>query len=671
LTIKIKILLLLFVLSFATANAQSILRKPLTPETYPLWDEYITKYAPSDSAFRVVNTLFTRNYQSRRYAAAMYVLEKYKSYFPRYAKDIEKSITETENLMLTQAAQPDMVSIYDSYVRAKAPSENAFVAIQRMAEPFVIKKEWDSAAAIYRTYKPLFPDMERRFDKTIEMLLAPIEGIRTMNLGNIVNTHNSEWDPSPTPDGKVLFFSSSRPGGYGGEDVWVSVIKDGKWQKPVNVGRAINNVNNETVDNVRPDGNGLFLSGTFPGTFGQFDIYYVETTQDGWGALDHYPMPINSKYQDEGGNLSANGKALVFTSDRPGAVGGYIPYGSLYHGSVQGNMDIYVCLKTEDGWSQPINLGPTINTPYSERSAYLHPDGKTLYFCSEGHYGLGRLDVFKSVRLREDSWTEWSEPVNLGKEINGSNDDWGYKICLSGDSAFFAAENRSDGYGGWDLYTVTLPKTAKPDTVIAIQGFVKDRKGRALEAVIKWEDLATGENVGTLKSNPRDGSYIIFLTKGKNYGYYAEKQGYYPSSNNIDLRKNIKSNSITENIILTSIKEMQTEKAKVSLNNIFFDFDKFELKPESYHELDRLVAFIKDYSPKVIHIDGHTDNVGLESYNAELSEKRAESVRSYLNKKGITNINYEIKGYGASRPVAPNDSDENRALNRRVEIWFE
>ena len=273
------------------------------------------------------------------------------------------------------------------------------------------------------------------------------------------------------------------------------------------------------------------------GTYGEFDIYLAEKDSLSW-RMTHLPYPINTKYHEESGNLTSDGKALLFTSDRPGGIGAYVPINQyFYHGSVMGNMDIYISFLTDSGWSKPINLGPTINTPYAERAAYLHPDGKTLYFSSNGHAGLGRLDVFKSVRLREDSWTEWSEPVNLGKEINTANDDWGYNIDIKGDSAFFAINDAPDGYGNWDIYSVTLPKNAKPEKIIIVRGKVTDSGGNPISCVIKWEDLETGEVIGRLRSDPRDGYYFITLNPGRNYGYFADKSGFYPLSKNINLKK--------------------------------------------------------------------------------------------------------------------------------------
>lgn len=663
--------ILIFIFFLNENKAQSILREPLTIETLPKWDNYIKTYAPSDSAFRVVVYLVNRQIASGRSIVARDILIKCKPLFPQRSQFFDNQINLTEQQMLGQTPSIDIYELYEEYIREKAPTEDAYVALQRRADNYINTLQWDSAIYIFNKFKPFFTEMGGRIDKIISILSAKKEGVVIRNLGPIINTDKDEWDPNPTPDGKYLYFSArDRRNSYGLTDIYVSKLENGIWMPSRNIGPPINGRNDETIDNVTADGNTLLLSGTFEGTFGNFDIYTASKTEKGWGNLEHLPYPINTVYTDEGGNLTSDGKALLFTSDRPGAIGQFVPYGTLFHGTNNGNMDIYVCFKTDSGWVGPINLGPTINTPYSERSPYLHPDGRTLYFSSDGHPGLGKLDVFKSYRLKEDSWTEWSEPVNLGKEINSISDDWGYKITVGGDSAFFAGHWRTIGYGGWDLFSVTLPKYAKPDKVITIKGKVTDNKGNPLSAKILWEDLSTGKNVGVLQSDPSDGSYIIILPMGKNYGFYAEKTGYFPLSKNIDLTKDRNEQNITENIILIPTEDILKKEAKVSLNNIFFDFDKFTLKKESYPELDRLTKLIKENPKYKIKIEGHTDNIGSESYNLELSRKRAESVRNYLVSKGVSNKRFSLLSFGSSMPIASNDTEEGRAMNRRVVVSF-
>ena len=576
-----------------------------------------------------------------------------------------------EELDLTKASTPKTFKQYDAYIKGNAPEEDAFVAVQRVAEPYIQDGQWEKAANVFKTYRPLFETMDTRFEKVISLLEAAEESLVVANLGSGINTDADEYAPVPSADGLRLYFLGRlRSDCYGGEDVFVSELQDSIWQKAVNLGKSINTNLNEAVQSITADGNRIILFGNYEETFGGGDIFYADKTADGWGEIQHFPEPTNSQYFDADASMTSDGKAILFTSDRPGGIGSFHEKSVLFHGHHGGNTDIYVCLLTEEGWSEPINLGATINTPYTERTPFLHPDGKTLYFSSDGHYGLGRLDVFIAVRLKEDSWTEWSELVNLGKEINTADDDWGYKVATAGDVAYFSARGKSGGYGGSDIYSRPLPDTARPEPVATISGKVTDDSGNPLEAAIKWEDLSTGKNMGQLKSDPQDGSYFIVLPLGKNYGYHAEKEGYLRTSNNIDLRNETESLNITEDIVLRLIEEIIEEEIPVRINNIFFDFDKSELKLESFPELDYLAKILQEHPDKKVEISGHTCNIGTEAYNLDLSNRRAQSVVEYLISVGCDDVSLISTGYGESKPIASNETEEERAQNRRVEFRF-
>ncbi len=562
--------------------------------------------------------------------------------------------------------------MYHSYIKENAPSQDALLALQRLTEPYLIKKQWDEAIAIYQHYYDDFPGKAAWFDRVIEILEADEEGLIVTNICHPVNTSANEYGPVLTACETRLYFTAyDRKGGYGGEDIFYTDLAGGNWGEVHNIGKAINTRRrNEALDCVSSDGNMLVLMGNYGNSLGGGDLYYVEKTADGWGEIQHFPRPINTEFFEGHAFLTADGNAMLFTSDRPCVFGSYQPKGSYFNGAYIGNTDIYVTLKTEEGWSEPINLGPTINTPYGEYTPYLHPDGKTLYFSSDGHPGLGRLDVFKSTRLDDRSWTSWSTPVNLGKEINTPGHDWGYIIATSGNLAYFSARDKPSGRGGDDIYTIALPEKARPQPVATIKGLVTDESLIPLTADIVWEDLSTGEQVGKLKSNPSDGSYLIILPLDKNYGYFASKSGYYPSSSNINLIGVEEAVTIEENIVLTSIQQMIEQEVAIRLNNIFFAFDSYELLPESYPELNRLSKILKENAEAKIEISGHTDNIGSETYNLNLSENRAQSVVNYLISIGHDQYKITAKGYGFSKPIDTNETEEGPANNRRVEFRF-
>jgi outer membrane protein OmpA-like peptidoglycan-associated protein len=345
-----------------------------------------------------------------------------------------------------------------------------------------------------------------------------------------------------------------------------------------------------------------------------------------------------------------------------------------------------------------INLGEVINTPYAEYSPFLHPDGKTLYFSSDGHPGLGGLDVFKSTRLSSDSWTEWSEPVNLGKEINTPDNDWGYQFPAAGDRAYFAVANRPGGYGGSDIYSIGLPTVAKPATVITIYGTVTDPDGNFLAADIRWNDIDAGKEVGEATSDPQTGEFVINLPGGGRYSYYAEKAGYMGESEHVDLTEDLGYREYAIDIVLYPIPQqpaapepvaeepppavMPAEPAPVitpepepepevvaviRMNNIFFDFDQATLRRESRLELDRWVRLLKENPALSLEVAGYADSIGTEAYNQKLSERRAQAVCDYLGQQGIDPGRLVAKGFGELQPAASNDTAEGRQRNRRVE----
>ncbi len=571
---------------------------------------------------------------------------------------------------LVKQATPQTASWYESFIRASAPTEDAFVAVQRLAGYPVERKQWKEAADIYRRFKPLFPDLARRFDKTIAMLERSEDTIVARPLGRTVNTSSGEYVPVPTADGSTLYFTSpDRPDGVGQEDIFYTTrTAQGEWGKVANL-RQLNTGGSEAVTSASADGNRLTVYADRSGRNGG-DLYYSDRTPTGWSPIQPYPKQINTPFWDCDGFITSDGKAMLFASDRPGGIGRYHMKDRYYHGESWGNLDIYVSLKTPTGWSEPINLGANINTPFADRTPFLHPDGKTLYFSSSGREGLGTLDVFKSTRLREDSWTEWSEPVHLGKQLNTIGSDWGYRVTTDGVTAYFATGNAIGRSTTEDIYSVTLPSAVRPDPVATIHGRVTDPDGKPLIADVKWEDLRVGKNVGELKTNPQDGTYFITLPLGKNYGYFAEKSGYYPASKNIDLRGKKESVNLTVDIVLVPIKDLAEKGTAVRINNVFFDVDMAELKPESRVELDRLMDLIAQFPKSRIEIAGHTDNQASDSYNVELSQRRAQAVVDYLVTKGVERSRFVPKGYGEKKPLATNETEEGRALNRRVEFRF-
>ena len=338
----------------------------------------------------------------------------------------------------------------------------------------------------------------------------------------------------------------------------------------------------------------------------------------------------------------------------------------LYHGDRLPCSDLYISTKMVNGiWSDPVKLSDEINTIYTERSPFLHPDMKTLYFSSDGHGGLGKLDVFVSKRLSDTCWNCWSEPVNLGKEINSPNSDWGYKISTDGLYAYFSKDSKTKSRE--DIYKIMLPSHLRPDYVAKIEGELKNSKNEPIATTIRWEDLEADRVIGIAKTDPRDGSYFIALPLGKNYGYFVEDTSYFPISNNLDLRNVTSQIEVNNDIKVITFDEMINQGIAVSMNNLFFDFGKYDLLPPSFPELKRIAKIVNHYHLKV-GIYGHTDNVGDENSNLLLSNKRAMAVKDYLISLGCNGELLITDGFGETLPTNPNDTEENRSKNRRVEL---
>ena len=315
----------------------------------------------------------------------------------------EQSCEERE----MELQQSVTVQDYEKFISENSPCELAFVAVQRLAASYVSDKDWDAAAAVYKKYKVNFPVMAERFDKISSLLEAPEENLQNSPVGSGVNTRGSEFRPIVTADNKTLYFTRNRGEDAGGEDVYYAGRKLRGWKKADNIGPPVSTPSHEMILGVSADNNKITLMANYPESFGRGDIFYAEKGKKCWTEIKHYPAPINTEYFDSDAMLPADGRTILFVSDRPGNIGTFKEKESLFHGGYAGNTDIYIYTETASGENQIINLGATINTPFAEYSPFLHPDGRTLYFSSEGHYGLGGLDVFVSFRKVRSSWPEW------------------------------------------------------------------------------------------------------------------------------------------------------------------------------------------------------------------------------------------------------------------------
>ncbi len=471
----------------------------------------------------------------------------------------------------------------------------------------------------------------------------------------IVNSDFSELAPIITPDGRTLYFTrEGHPGNIGPDkqqDVWYSEIdENGNFSKPKNIGAPINNQYNNFAISVTPDNNSLLLGNIYRWNQSPLPGLSISNrVAEGWG----FPEKLNiqeyqSKSRYNSYSLGSDGKTLLL---------------SIVSEPTYGDHDLYVSFMLSDGtWSKPMNLGPTLNTPCNEESPFLAPDGKTLYFSGNGYPGYGKNDIFVSRRL-DETWTNWTEPLNLGPTINTPEWDAYFSTTAAGDYAYFVTSDNQAG--SEDIFRIQLPQSAKPTSVQLISGRVLNAKTKTpLSAKISYEILPSGEEVGIARSNAITGEYKIALPVGKKYGFSASSEGFYSINENIDLTTNITENEIKKDIMMVPIVIGES----IKINNIFFEFGKYELLPDSYPELNRLLKLMQEKPTLKIQIEGHTDNVGSDKANIELSQNRANSVYNYLVEKGIDANRIKVFGYGKSKPIANNQTDEGRQRNRRVEF---
>ncbi|MCA1755836.1 MAG: OmpA family protein [Bacteroidales bacterium] len=487
----------------------------------------------------------------------------------------------------------------------------------------------------------------------IEAMSNPVP-FNPVSLGDSVNTRFDEYWPAITIDGKLLMFTRQVPSNdrrIGAtamqEDFYYSTLEDSVWQQAVNIGTPLNTPGNEGALTLSVGGQFIYYTAcNRPDATGGCDIYYSYKGSRGWSQGMNPGAPLNSVYWESQPSLSSDGQTLFFVSNRPGGEGG---------------MDIWISRMNDAGaWGEPENAGNVINTPGDEMSPFIHFDNRTLYFSSDGRACMGGLDIFRS---EYDPQTGWSEPVNLGYPINTQFDEMGLVINSAGDVAYYSSTvNRQKGR---DLFSFELPEEIRPDPVSYVEGTVTDRlTGERLKASYELINLSSRKTA--LKSvTDNRGNFLIPLPSGINYGLNVMSEGYLFYSGNFMLEgEHPVSRPYPKEVMLNRIDAGES----MSLYNVFFDTDSWELLEESLSELSRLYDLLVANPGVVIEIGGHTDSSGSDEHNLWLSGLRALAVSDFLIGRGIEPSRLMAKGYGESRPVADNSSEEGMRRNRRTEI---
>lgn len=482
------------------------------------------------------------------------------------------------------------------------------------------------------------------------------------NVGEVINTANAEYVPLIKADESVLVFTSRRPVEDGKkrkkskisnfdydyyENIYRSLNMENGWNTPSRLPSPINVSKKHSASvSLSLDGSVIYLYKSN----NNGDIYFSKLNGNDWSDPKELPGKINTKKHTESHiTVSFDGKTAYLVSDRPGGFGG---------------KDIWKSeLQSDNTWSEPVNLGPTINTEFDEDGPFLHPDGRTLYFSSRGHNTMGGFDIFET----EFKNGEWTKPLNMGYPINSPDDDVFFVLTADGRNAYLSSVKET-GYGKQDIYVIRPfeKKVFKEFQMVLFKGILKDKETlKLLGGKVGITDNKESKEIFQADVNAADGTFLVSLPSGRNYGIAVESEGYLFHSENFDLIIPDGYKEVEKVILLEKVKAG----TKLTLNNVFFDFDKSDLKSESTAELNRAIELLNKYPNLKIEIGGHTDNVGDDNYNQKLSERRAYSVRDYLVKNGFpAGRIVKVIGYGEAVPIETNDTKEGRAKNRRVEF---
>lgn len=497
----------------------------------------------------------------------------------------------------------------------------------------------------------------------MEAMKNPVS-FNPVNLGEGVNSARDEYFPSLTVDEQLLLFTRqdldrNNTDGWN-ENLYLSQYRDYLWQPARNIGSPVNTRYNEGASAISPDGQMIVFTscelmrglgyGEGRSGYGSCDLFYTYRNGNRWATPQNLGAPVNTSLWESQPAFDADGRTLYFVRGVAGAAG-------------IDNSDIfYTTLDATGRWTRPVRLGSEINTPGNEEGVFIHPDGQTLYFSSDGHPGMGGYDLYLSRRQSDGSW---GKAINLGYPINTSRDETGLIVSSSGKTAYFSSD-REGGYGGQDIYQFELDPSLRPFPVTYLKGVVYDAETtKPVSASFELINIVTGVVVISSWSDPVTGDFLISIPADQTWMLNVSKEGYLFYSDHFQLTGTSTAlKPFQKDIPLQPVRTGES----VVLKNIFFDTDKSVLKPESLSELERLAALLHKNPGIKIEISGHTDNTGTQARNQTLSESRAKAVVDYLISAGISSARLTYKGYADRVPIADNSTDEGRQQNRRTEF---
>ena len=578
--------------------------------------------------------------------------------FKQSIKKAPKFLNAYDALANTYQKNNQLINSKNTYLKLLSLKSDHFFGLYELGNIYFDLGNLDSSEFYYRRFLRMNSSNDK-YAQNAQLNLRNINfsrdafknpvNVNPVNMGSSINSKDQEYSPAFAIDEKTIYItkrmgnlSDNRPN----EDLYFAELNDESWDKVKDIGPPINTIENEGAFSISSDGNYIFFTScSRNGGKGQCDIWLTSKKNNRWDEPKNLQSPINTKYWESQPSISSDGRMLYFSSDRPGGYGG---------------TDIWVSEFSISGWSAPKNLGPTVNTNKDEQFPFIHSDNRTLYFSSNGHPGLGKSDLYLT---RKDVKLNWETPINMGYPINSRGQDWNLVVARDGKTAYFSSDQLK-GFGGLDIYTFQLPEKLQAEKVSYLRGYVRDAiTKQPLSANVELSPI-NGEPTTLTYAKPGTGMFLVPLKTNMKYALTIDKDGYLFYTEFYNMPAIQRDQPIELFIDLEKIELGNS----VVLKNIFFDTDKSEIKDESKQELEKLINFLSENNSIRIEISGHTDNVGDSKHNMVLSENRAKSVCDFLTNNGIDKSRLTFKGFGDTQPIKQNNTDENRAKNRRTEF---
>ena len=578
--------------------------------------------------------------------------------FKQSIKKAPKFLNAYDALANTYQKNNQLINSKNTYLKLLSLKSDHFFGLYELGNIYFDLGNLDSSEFYYRRFLRMNSSNDkyaqnaqlnlRNINFSRDAFKNPVK-VNPVNMGSSINSENQEYSPAFAIDEKTIYItkrmgnlSDNRPN----EDLYFAELNDESWDKVKDIGPPINTIENEGAFSISSDGNYIFFTScSRNGGKGQCDIWLTSKKNNRWDEPKNLQSPINTKYWESQPSISSDGRMLYFSSDRPGGYGG---------------TDIWVSEFSNSGWSAPKNLGPTVNTSKDEQFPFIHSDNRTLYFSSNGHPGLGKSDLYLT---RKDVKLNWETPINMGYPINSRGQDWNLVVARDGKTAYFSSDQLK-GFGGLDIYTFQLPEKLQAEKVSYLRGYVRDAiTKQPLSANVELSPI-NGEPTTLTYAKPGTGMFLVPLKTNMKYALTIDKDDYLFFTEFYNMPAIQRDHAIELFIDLEKIELGNS----VVLKNIFFDTDKSDIKDESKQELEKLINFLSENNSIRIEISGHTDNVGDSKHNMVLSENRAKSVCDFLTNNGIEKSRLTYKGFGDTQPIKQNNTDENRAKNRRTEF---